>query len=154
MKTLRPKSMTVFAILNFVFGGFGLIFILYAIVAALAGWGLDRLTDLNEYLLFFNIAILKIVVGLLAVGSGIGLIRCATWSHRCTLIYVIAAILGAFLGAPLRSALIHAMSGTAQPFVLTLMDGLWSCIYPIVLLFFLKSSKWKEVFAAHGNDVA
>ena len=149
MKAPRPKSMTVCSILNFVFGGLGLL---------LAFMGLIMLpnapfTDGREQTVggFFTDTFFNIFVGVLAIVSGIGLSKVAVWGRGCAIAYGIVAILGGILLAAVM-VILAAGQAAGQPLLLCVFLGMFRCIYPVVLLSYLNSSKWKEVFAERRNE--
>lgn len=168
-KIRPPKSMTVFAILNFVFGGFGLLWALVSLVAS-TNVSITGSSGLISVFLLLS-AMLSIVVGVLAIISGFGLIKAASWGSGCSIAYVIVAIVGAFIfemltyqaaqalrqEAEMSSIYLNALPGGQDMGMLLispLVGGLLRLAYPIVLLCFLQTSKWTEVFAANRNEPA
>jgi hypothetical protein len=156
-ETVRPTSMTVFAILNVVFGGYNFLSALIGLVTspALVGGHFGSLAGMSGQAAVSLLisTILRIAVSVLLIVSGIGLMKSATWSRGCTLAYVIAAIPVSFLVQLLLLG-IFKLPDAFRRFLGVLFGGFSGCIYPIVLFCFLKSSKWKEAFAARENEAA
>lgn len=97
----------------------------------------------------------SIVVGVLAIISGVGLIKNATWGSGCALAYGIVAILGSFLFMLIMYRIGQAKGqATSTSLFSALVGGFLRGIYPIVLLCFLKSAKWKEAFVAIRSELA
>jgi len=159
MKALRPKSITVFAILNFVFGGLGLLYALFSIVVSM-NLSITGGSAQTSAILLVS-AMLSIVVGTLAILSGIGLIKVASWGRGCTLAYGLVAMIGAFLYIGVMLA-IHFPNGNntqisdakVMTCVWILIGGALRFLYALVLLLYLRSSKWKEAFAARRIETA
>ena len=151
MKTSRPKSITVFSILNFVFGGFGLLVALITLVTS-ANSTLTRGNAQISVLMLMG-AMLGIIVGVLAIISGIGLIKVAGWGRGVTIAYAIVTFLGAFLSSliGIKMSQLYGTETTAS-LVSTLIGGLFRCIYPVILLCYLNSSTWKNAFVLQAKE--
>ena len=149
MKASRPKS--VFSILNFVFGGFGLLVALITLVSS-ANLTLTRGNAEISALLLIG-AMVSIIVGVLAILSGIGLIKVSGWGRGVTIAYGIVTFLGAFLSSLLgvRLSQLYGTETTAS-LVETLIGGLLRCIYPIILLCYLNSATWKDAFVSSAKE--
>ena len=176
MTPQRPKSITVSSILNFVFGGLGIIFALTGIVnsSSMMSNPLNAMAnnlppEVAQMAGTYGVLIgfLSLAVGGVAIVSGIGLMQMARWGRGWTFGYAIAGIANciiAFLIMLLITAAtlakIHPNNG-ADPnkaFSIVIAGaafvGLAKCTYPVVLLFFLRSPKWKEAFATNSTGNA
>ena len=152
----RPASVTVFGVLNCVFGGLGLL----CAPCGKAGWlaaMYETMEATKEYL------ILNIAGGVISLGfsaclltMGIGLLMMKNWARKGTVIYSIANIICAFLlvGMNIAALALHWITMPPQAiagYIGSMCGGVVGLIYPVLLLIFMNTAKVKRAFAAIGR---
>jgi hypothetical protein len=156
-KIEKPISVTVFGVLNIVFGGFGLLF------SSLATFGLVTAGDASKmastyriFLLFMNVAGFGFSVWLLTLG--IGLLGMRGWARRGSVLYgwlgIILSVTETavnFLALILNWITVPAggVSGYIVGICISLVGGL---IYPVLLLIFMQTARVKQAFQARGQS--
>ncbi|GDY10922.1 hypothetical protein LBMAG52_44100 [Planctomycetia bacterium] len=118
MTTLRPKSVTVSSILNFVFGGLGIVFALTGIVTSTSMMMSNPLNAMANGVppgvaqmvgtVGLIAGFLSLAVGAVAIVSGVGLLQLARWGRGWTFGYAIACIANCFI-AFLLTALVRLL---------------------------------------------
>ena len=149
MNKKRTAGMTTIAILNFIFGGVGLLACLFGLVAANSFMPSPTLTlgtkGTQAGMLLLAISLLSLPSVGAAIVSGIGILKLAPWARTWTFVYAILGILGTFIGLVL-TAEIQKLSPNPQASnpLLTIIFG---CIYPAILLYLINTRRWKETFS-------
>jgi hypothetical protein len=162
----KPTSVTVFGILNCVFGGLAIICTPFSILGLFIS-DLLPVTQQNRFeieggykvfLVISSIAGICFAAWLLALG--IGLLKLKSWARRGSVIYaciaivwsiasIILSVLATYLGwvAPPEGgepAVIGGMIGG-------ICGGIVGMIYPLLLLIFMKTNKVKQAFGVVGG---
>jgi hypothetical protein len=162
----KPTSVTVFGVLNCVFGGLGIICTPISLIGLFIGDLLpmaqaNRMEIAPGYKVFLVIsAIAGVCFAAWLLSLGIGLLKMKSWARRGSVIYaciaivwgiagIIITVLATLLGwmGPAESetpAMIGGMVGGA-------CGGMLGLIYPVLLLIFMQSRKVKEAFAVVGG---
>jgi hypothetical protein len=159
---VKPTSVTVFGVLNCVFGGLffvcvpvGVFFILMA----------GKIGETSPEITTFDYISLAIVFGLSVweIITGIGLLKFVSWARRGTIIYAVCDIIWVLV-----NIIIHITTSTGQTpvpegtteFQAGYQVGyhigqscgmIFTLIYPVLLLIFMQSRKVKEAFAKIEN---
>jgi hypothetical protein len=156
----KPTSITVFGVLNCVFGGLALVCTpcsLFGIVLSdklAPGRTMEMTTGYKSVLVVSSILGIAFAAWLLALG--IGLLTMKTWARRGSVIYSCIAIAWSIASVALN---IIAMSmqwitipeGGLPGFIGGMCGGMVSVIYPILLLIFMQSAKVKQAFYPIGG---
>ena len=160
----RPKSITVSSILNFIFAGLGIVYAMINLVTSSAfkfsATSKNLSPEVVQMMTTFGIltCLFSLAVGGIAIVSGIGLIQVARWGRSWTYSYAIAAIASGVINAIGTVLLILSMTNSAEDNHLkaTLFAAAFGIamalpriIYPVILLFFLRSTTWKQAFASN-----
>lgn len=156
-KIEKPISVTVFGVLNIVFGGFGLLF------SSLATFGLVTAGDTSKmastykiFLLFMNVVGFGFSVWLLTLG--IGLLMFREWARSGSVIY---GWLGIILSVTETAVNFFAFvmnwvavsEGERAEYIVGLCIGLvGGLIYPVLLLIFMQTAGVKQAFQAGGQS--
>jgi len=152
----RTGGMIAIAIINFLFGGGGILAALFGLVFAsslmtnpmmtLGGKG----TQLGIVIL--ATALLSLPSSGAAIVSGIGILKLASWGRTWTLVYAILGILTTLISLPLTAAIekINTEASPSNP-VLTIIVG---CVYPGILFWLINTRKWKERFSDNSVQEA
>jgi cytochrome bd-type quinol oxidase subunit 2 len=149
--------MTAISVLNFVFGGWGVLGALYVIIITNSmmsnplmsfAQGASQMAALQLLQ-----GILRLGVGAVAIVAGIGLILVAPWGRGWTLAYAILGIVNIVMSTIIALVQTNGKIGTGAAaigaVIVCVIVGVIGCIYPVVLLSFLRSAKWKEAFLAN-----
>jgi hypothetical protein len=149
----KPASVTVFGILNIVFGVLGLMcspFVILGLVAA--GEKTEMASAYKTFLLFMNVAGFGFSALLLVLG--IGLLMMKKWARRGSVIYACLAILISIIEMvtnvfALQLNWITIPEGGLPGYLGGVCGGLCGgLIYPILLLIFMQTAKVKRAFHA------
>ncbi|MDQ3814551.1 MAG: hypothetical protein M3347_11445 [Armatimonadota bacterium] len=154
----RPTPLTVFGVLNIVFGAFTLLIAPFALYGSLARQGatgnpvLDMMAA-SPGLRTWQItsAVLGIIAAIVLIAAGIGLLRMLPWGRLLSMGYSIYAIFIAVIGVPINyfllvRPLLAQVSQSNDPAVTAGAIGgavggsFGSCIgliYPVLLLYFM-----------------
>lgn len=157
LKIEKPISITVFGILNIVFGGFGLLFSSLAIFGLVTAGDTSKMTSTYRmFLLCMNVVGFGFSIWLLTLG--IGLLAMKGWARRGSVLYGWLGILLSvtetavnFLALVLNWITVPA-EGRAEYIVgicISLVGGL---IYPVLLLIFMQTAGVKQAFHAWGQS--
>jgi hypothetical protein len=152
----KPTSVTVFGVLNIIFGGIGLLFSPISIVGlAMASGNADIAAGYKMFLLLMNLIGFGFSIWLLTLG--IGLLRMRGWARRGSVLY---GWLGVLLSIAEAAVNVLALAlnwiavsegGVVEYIVgmcISLVGGL---IYPILLLIFMQTAGVKQAFQARGQ---
>jgi hypothetical protein len=157
----KPTSVTVFGVLNCVFGGLffvcvpvGFFFVL------MAGKTGDTSPELNA----FDYISLVVVFGLSVweIITGIGLLKFASWARQGTILYAVCEIIWVLFNIVMHFTSAGQMTvpdGTQEVqmgYQAGYYIGQWcgfifTLIYPVLLLIFMNTRKVKAAFAAIGG---
>ncbi|HEX8204058.1 MAG TPA: hypothetical protein VF590_26515 [Isosphaeraceae bacterium] len=172
--TIRPTAVTVFGILNLVFGGLGLactpvnlMFLFMPAPPPGRNIAVDLMTSSPTYratIIVFSV--LGMAAAAVEIVAGIGLLRLRPWGRTLSLGFasysIVAIVVGlavnyVFLIRPLlaaaRAANNPAATGGAVGGVIGgLASGVIGLIYPVLLLFFMTRPRIARAFAAKGAD--
>lgn len=153
----KPTSVTVFGILNCVFGGLALVCTpcsLFGIVMSdklAPGRTMEMTPAYKSFLLVSSILGIGFAAWLLALG--IGLLTMKTWARRGSVIYSCIAIVWAIGGVALNiiALTLHWITVPQEGlpgFVGGICGGMCGgLIYPILLLIFMQTEKVKRAFS-------
>lgn len=162
----KPTSVTVFGILNIVFGGLGLVCTPFSYIAGvLAGRGAMKVTagdmlraiEVTAGDTLWDLMVLGMSIGftIWLLVLGIGLLKLRAWARRgsigyaCIWIVYMVAIVGTNINAILHMI---GQPGDELPSLIgSTFGGLIGLIYPILLLIFMKTEKVKRAFTAIGG---
>lgn len=153
----KPTSVTVFGVLNIVFGGLGLICTPFTAVIGLASMYKTMGTTPAYMAWSIFAACIGFGLSIWLLTLGIGLLMMKRWSRRGSVIYSIANILWAFVAVGINIAALSlgwiTMPEQQLPgFIGGICGGLCGgMIYPILLLIFMQTTKIKEAFSAIGG---
>jgi hypothetical protein len=171
MSQQRPTSVTVFGVINIIFGGFAIICLPIGLLmsAGLVKFQHNPVMDMlssSRVWQIWNIVsgILGILSGIVQLIAGIGLLKLKSWARITSVGYAIFAIIVAvanmFLTAILFLPMIQKMNSGSGPEHAATVAGMiggiigglgGSCfqlIYPILLLIFMTRPKVKAAFVA------
>ncbi|UCG58317.1 MAG: DUF4339 domain-containing protein [Phycisphaerales bacterium] len=136
-----PVAVTVFGVLNIVFGGMSLFAMPFALMVTFTR------TDVHRGGAYFAWTVFSFLVGLvyiiLMITLGIGLLKLRSWARKGTLAYGYFAIVWSIVGMIVNVSLVMsgARGGRADPAVQMVgfvLGGLISLIYPICLIVFMR----------------
>jgi hypothetical protein len=154
----RPTSVTVFGVLNCVFGGLGILCTPISIVGIMMPrQTMEIAPGYKIFLLVSSLAGICFAGWL--VSLGIGLLKFKGWARRGSVIYACIAIVWGIAGLILTLLAMSmgwmgAPEGMAEPqragmmggMVGGICGGILGMIYPVLLLIFMLSAKVKDAF--------
>jgi hypothetical protein len=153
----KPTSVTVFGVLNIVFGGFGLLF------SSLATFGLVTAGDTSKmasaykiFLLFMNVVGFGFSIWLLTLG--VGLLGMRGWARRGSVLYGWLGILLSIIETAVNILAlvlnwVTVPEGGQAEYIVGLCIGLaGGLIYPVLLLIFMQTVRVKQAFYALGQS--
>jgi len=148
----RPTAVTVFGILNCVFGGLGLLCTPFSVFFLILGERtMEIVPGYKIYLLITSVVGLGFSAWLLSLG--VGLLKFKTWARRGSVIYAIIMIIWGIVGAGLNIVALSSGWMTAPQQEMPAMfcgmtcGGIAGLIYPVLLLIFMNTGKVKQAFA-------
>lgn len=170
----RPTSVTVFGILNIVFGIFGLCGVLVSSVALMApGAGVGNpVFELMEENLVYGTwvkagTILGAVATLLLLVAGCGLLAAKPWARLLSVYYGVYGIVMSVVGFVFNAiflfpVLIRAMENAQGPeaagavggVIGGVVGGLAGLIYPVLLIYFMTRPRVVSFFSGDGPQTA
>jgi hypothetical protein len=147
----RPTAVTVFGVLNCVFGGLGLLCTPFSMIFLTLG---DRSMEMVQGYKIYLLIVSVIGMGLSAwlLSLGIGLLKFKGWARHGSIIYAIIVIVWGIIGAGLNIVAVSFGWMTAPQEQLPFMIGSMMCggiaglIYPVLLLIFMRTEKVKQAF--------
>ncbi len=161
----RPPTITVFGILNIVFGVLGFCGVFFSLNMFLTeDDGTNPLIPImQQSSLYKGFMIASIPLGLLVtvalLAAGIALLRDLAWGHKLSIIYAWYAIVSTIIGVIINAVVLvppamEQASGDMTPEAVGLIGGAiaGTCgafiglIYPVLLLFFMKRPNVKAWF--------
>lgn len=153
----KPTSVTVFGVLNIVFGGMGLLCTPFSAVVGLAS--MYKTMETTPAYMAWNIFAACIGFGLSIwlLILGIGLLMMKRWARRGSVVYSIANIIWAILAVGINIAALSlgwltVPESQLPGFIGGTCGGLCGgLIYPVLLLIFMQTDKVKQAFAAIGG---
>jgi hypothetical protein len=152
----KPTSVTVFGVLNIIFGTLGLLCAPFGLVGVVAGGKtLNMIAPYKMFLLFTNIVSLGLSIWLLVLG--IGLVTMKSWARSGSVIYACVAIAWTVVGAAmsilaLSLGWISPPQGQMAGFIGGMCGGLiGGLVYPLLLLIFMQMENVKQAFKAAGE---
>jgi hypothetical protein len=158
----RPTGVTVFGVLNIVFGGMGILCTPFSILGIFVGdlipmgeSSIEIAAGYKIYLMVSSVVGIGFSAWLLVLG--IGLLKFKRWARRGSVIYSVIAIVWGIAGIGL-GVLALSLGWMAAPqgqlpamaggMVGGMCGGIISLIYPVLLLIFMQTAKVKQAFAA------
>ena len=157
MNKKRTGGMTTIAVLNFIFGGGGILVCLFGLVTANSFMSNPMMTlgakGTQVGMLLLAGSLLSLPSAGAAIVSGIGILKLSPWGRTWTLVYAILGIVGTLLGLVISAAMQEAMPNANQSNhpIISLVVG---CIYPAILFYLISTRKWKETFSNVPIEVA
>ncbi|MBN1795339.1 MAG: DUF4339 domain-containing protein [Sedimentisphaerales bacterium] len=145
----RTTSVTVFGILNIVFGGLGAICTPFSLIASFNMPDVMNPSKLAELWLIFG-SILGLACSALLIALGIGLLNLKAWARKCTLYYGWLAVVWNIIGTLVNLLLITSGEfGYTQDAVPGALGGtcgglVGGLIYPIFLIVFMQKQNVKS----------
>lgn len=158
----RPTSVTVFGILNILFAAFGVFGIVMSIaVLKLVGANqannpvIKLLHDNPVYAAWFKLMIpLGLISTAVLLAAGIGLLLLKNWARITSIVYAIYTLIICLLGLVMNSVFLlmpllnqsgngssAEVAGQIGAAIGTVVGGLFSLVYPILLLIFMTRPK-------------
>jgi hypothetical protein len=153
----KPTSVTVFGLLNIVFGGLGLICTSSLIIGL--PFFADKLSQTEITVVDKISFIVGIGLSIWELTLGIGLLKLKRWARRGTVIYASCDIIWVLLGIGMSIFYLSTgrmnLSDNNMPgyniYIGQSCGMIIPLIYPILLLIFMQTNKVKEVFGAIGG---
>ena len=168
----KPTSITVFGVLNLVFGGLAVVAIPFSLLVLL----MPRAAASNPVLQIMQSTTflrcwtyigsgLGLLATIVLVACGVGLLQSRAWARRWSIYYAVYAIAAAVAGLIVQVAfllppVLEKVRYASDPVVVGTMVGgvvggifgtCFGLIYPIVLLFFMTRPRVKEYLEWHGQ---
>ena len=145
----KPAAVTVFGVLNCVFGGMGVLCTPISIGLILIGRTMEIVWGYKIYLFISSVIGIGFSAWLLSLG--IGLLKLKGWARRGSIIYSIIAIVWGIAGAGLNLVAlslgwITIPQGQFPAMVGGMCGGIGGLIYPVLLLIFMQTEKVKKAF--------
>jgi hypothetical protein len=144
----KPISVTVFGVLNIVFGCLGLLFIpiaLFGLAAASKRMGVSASFKMWSVVVGIGFSIWLLILG-------IGLLKMSKWARCGSVIYAWVRIIWILIVVGSSFATLSgwmAVRGGAIPgFLGVVYGGILGLIYPVLLLIFMQTNKVKQAFHA------
>ncbi len=150
----KPTSVTVFGILNIVFGGLGLLCMPFVVFGFLYADRFvqveitfaDKIWSLFGFIVGFGFSIWQLTLG-------IGLLTLRSWARRGTIGYAYADIVWTLLGVGWNILALYLgwttpMEGGLTAYIGGTCGVLFSLIYCVLLLIFMQTTKVKRAFSA------
>ena len=152
----KPAAVTVFGVINCVFGGIGVLSTPISIFRLILGskiieivWGY-KICLLISYIVGIGFSAWLLVLGT-------GLLKFKEWARRGSVIYSIIAIVwhiarsGLYLVA-LSLGWLTMAQGQLMAFVVGIFSLVGGLVYPVLLLIFMQTSKVKQAFQARERS--
>jgi hypothetical protein len=155
---VKPTSVTVFGVLNCVFGGLGILCAPCSIFGLFIG-DLIPANEINPVEIAAGYKIFLIVASVIGIGVaawllslGVGLLQSKSWARRGCVIYGWFAIIWGIIAGGINIAAyslgwITAPQGQLTGVVGGMCGGFAGLIYPVLLLIFMQSPRVKQYFA-------
>lgn len=153
----KPTSITVFGVLNCVFGGLGILCTPFSILGLFIG-DLIPMSEMNPIDIEPGYKIFLLVASVLGIGFaawllslGIGLLKFKSWARRGSVIYAWIAIIWGIAGvginmAALSQGWMSSPEGQLPAMVGGMCGSFVGLIYPVLLLVFMMTDKVKRAF--------
>jgi hypothetical protein len=147
-KPARPTSLTVFGVLNIVFALLSMLCLPFNILSATAGGGplgemLGR--GFRTWLLFSHT--LQFVMSAMLLVLGVGLLRCAEWARKGTVVYgwfaIVYGIAGTIATVSMLASHLHGVGAAEAPVLIGgliggVAGGLGGLVYPVLQIVFMQ----------------
>jgi hypothetical protein len=169
----RPTSVTVFGILNLIFGGLGmcgLVFLAILMFVPIEGFdpnsGMGPLEEHPVFQAYQQISVgLGFVSSIVLIAAGIGLLRLRPWGRTLSIVYAGYAIVSTILGTIINFAVMmpimmqqaEAAEGPARAAAMGgaiggSVGGCVGLIYPVLLLYFMLRPHVRAAFLPFPFD--
>ena len=151
----RPTVITVFGVLDVVFGSMGLMSIPIRILAkALRHHTSEMTAEYKVWSLFLSV--LTVCFAIWLVFLGIGLLNFRKWARRGSIVYASVRIIWFFMAWGINIIMVflgwlNLSKGGWGLFFLGIAIGSIGLIYPVLLLIFMQTEKVKRAFTAVGG---
>jgi hypothetical protein len=146
----KPTSVTVFGILNIVFGSLGLLCTPIGIFGiVITGETMEIVAGYKIFLLVSSFIGIGFAAWLLTLG--IGLLKLRSWARRGSCIYAWIAIVWGIAGLILNILAVSlgwmvSPQGQLPGLLGGMCGGIGGLIYPVLLLIFMQTAKVKQAF--------
>ena len=140
----RTGGMTTVAVLNFIFGGWGVLGGLWAVLTGHAWMSRSLVLGAESQMAMVLIGrgLLGFATGVVGVVAGVGVLMLVSWGRTMNLVYaavsIFAAVVMLFMPSP----------GAGGDAVIQLMVLLVQFIYPVTLIYLFRKPTWREAFSA------
>jgi hypothetical protein len=160
-RIMKPTSVTVFGVLNCVFGGLGIVCTPFSLLGLFIGDILPmgqatmEMTPMYKAILVGS-CVFGIAFSAWLLTLGIGLLKFKRWARRGSVVYAVIAITWSIAGfalnmVALKMGWIIIPEGGLPGYIGGMCGGMVSVIYPILLLIFMSSARVKNAFAVIGG---
>jgi hypothetical protein len=145
----RPTSVTVFGILNIVFGSLGLVCLPFSLFIT---FGMPQMWNPSDIVIIWLIIthIVSLICTIFLLTLGIGLLRLRAWARKWTLVYGWFTVAWAVIGSVVNLLLITSGEfGYAEETLPSALGGtcgglIGGLIYPVLLIIFMQKSNVKD----------
>jgi len=153
----KPTSITVIAIINIIIGGIGGIWALAGILAMTSNPILGSVGGSGAMLLlFYATNILSVCAFILAVISGVAVLTSRPWTLGILWAFVLTFVANIILSMTfgVMASNILYPSRTQAILLVSIIFAIIYLIYPIIIIFYIRSSKWNDFLSSKSSSPA
>lgn len=153
----KPTSVTVFGVLNIVFGGLRLLFLSFGLLVGVAATQKTMETTAAYKTWTLASCLVGIGFSIWLLVLGIGLVTMKKWARGGSVIYACVMIVWIIVIASMNIAAlslkwINIPEAILPVFIGSMVGGMCGgLIYPVLLLIFMQTEKVRKAFAAIGG---